>query len=134
MCGAGRIVCCVDPRGDVFACPFVLVDESRAGSVRTRPFAEIWRDSPLFHRLRAEPVGGGCRSCGAYARCHGGFMAVKHFAGLALDDPDPECVWRPETGPLETLIPLALAPRRVRVPAAAASRYGGSATEGGTWV
>jgi mycofactocin radical SAM maturase len=123
MCGAGRIVCCVDPRGDVFACPFVLVEEFRAGNVRSQPFAEIWRDSSLFHRLRREQVGGGCASCGAYDRCHGGCMAVKHFAGLALDQPDPECVRRPETGPLENLIPLALAPRRVRVPAAAA-RYG----------
>jgi mycofactocin biosynthetic radical S-adenosylmethionine protein MftC len=132
MCGAGRIVCCVDPRGDVFACPFVLVDEFRAGNVRTRPFAEIWRDSPLFARLRGEQVGGGCATCGAYDRCHGGCMAVKHFAGLRLDEPDPECVRRPETGPLENLIPLALAPRRVRVPAAVAARYGGH-EEGGTW-
>ena len=132
MCGAGRIVCCVDPRGDVFACPFVLVDEFRAGNVRTRPFAEIWRDSELFARLRGEQVGGGCASCGAYDRCHGGCMAVKHFAGLALDQPDPECVRRPETGSIENLIPLALAPRRVRVPAAVAARYGGH-EEGGTW-
>jgi mycofactocin biosynthetic radical S-adenosylmethionine protein MftC len=132
MCGAGRIVCCVDPRGDVFACPFVLVDEFRAGNVRTRPFAEIWRDSPLFTRLRGEHVGGGCASCGAYDRCHGGCMAVKHFAGLALDEPDPECVRRPETGSLENLIPLALAPRPVRVPAAVAARYGGQ-EEGGPW-
>jgi mycofactocin radical SAM maturase len=124
MCGAGRIVCCVDPRGDVFACPFVLVEEFRAGNVRSQPFAEIWRDSSLFHRLRREQVGGGCASCGAYDRCHGGCMAVKHFAGLALDQPDPECVRRPESGPLENLIPLALAPRRVRVPAAVAARYG----------
>jgi mycofactocin radical SAM maturase len=124
MCGAGRIVCCVDPRGDVFACPFVLVEEFRAGNVRSQPFAEIWRDSSLFHRLRREQVGGGCASCGAYDRCHGGCMAVKHFAGLALDQPDPECVRRPESGPLENLIPLALAPRRVRVLAAVAARYG----------
>ncbi|HEX3607713.1 MAG TPA: mycofactocin radical SAM maturase [Candidatus Dormibacteraeota bacterium] len=137
MCGAGRIVCCVDPRGDVFACPFVLVEEFRAGNVRTRPFEEIWRDSPLFDRLRGEQAGGGCESCGAYASCHGGCMAVKHFAGLALDDPDPECVRRPETGPLENLIPLALAPRALRVPAALATRYGdggsGGIVEGGRW-
>jgi mycofactocin biosynthetic radical S-adenosylmethionine protein MftC len=124
MCGAGRVVCCVDPRGDVFACPFVLVDEFRAGNVRERPFAEIWRDSPLFRRLRATHVEGGCRTCGAYDRCQGGCMAVKHFAGMALDDPDPECVRRPETGSLENLIPLALAPRRVKVSTAAAERYG----------
>lgn len=133
MCGAGRIVCCVDPRGDVFACPFVLVEEFRAGNVRERPFAEIWRDSALFERLRGEEPAGGCSTCGAYSRCHGGCMAVKHHAGIPLTEPDPECVRRPETGPLETLIPLALAPRRVRVGAAAAIRYGDD-TEGGTWA
>ena len=36
MCGAGRIVCCVDPLGDVYACPFVLDDSFAAGNVRER--------------------------------------------------------------------------------------------------
>ena len=27
MCGAGRIVCCVDPVGEVYACPFTLAPE-----------------------------------------------------------------------------------------------------------
>ena len=34
MCGAGRVVCLIDPIGDVYACPFVIHDEFRAGSVR----------------------------------------------------------------------------------------------------
>src|SRR5262245_43929970 len=38
MCGAGRIVCCVGPRGDVYACPFVLADEFKAGNVRGSSF------------------------------------------------------------------------------------------------
>jgi mycofactocin biosynthetic radical S-adenosylmethionine protein MftC len=114
MCGAGRIVCCVDPRGDVFACPFVLADEFRAGNVRDSSFAAIWTESPLFERLRGWEVGGQCRTCGAYSRCHGGCMAVKHFTGVALDDPDPECVFAPESGPTATVIPLALSPRPIR--------------------
>jgi mycofactocin biosynthetic radical S-adenosylmethionine protein MftC len=114
MCGAGRIVCCVDPRGDVYACPFVLAGEFRAGNVRDSSFAGIWSDSPLFRRLRGWEVGGQCRTCGAYGRCHGGCLAVKHFTGTPLDDPDPECVLAPETGPAETVLPLALSPRAVR--------------------
>jgi mycofactocin radical SAM maturase len=113
MCGAGRVVCCVDPRGDVYACPFVLADEFRAGSVRDSSFAAIWRSAPLFQRLRGWEVGGQCRSCGAYGRCHGGCMAVKHFTGTPLDDPDPECVFRPESGPTQVMMPLALAPRAI---------------------
>jgi mycofactocin radical SAM maturase len=92
MCGAGRIVCCVDPLGDVYACPFVLAPEFRAGNVRESSFGDIWAASPLFQRLRGWEVGGQCRTCGAYDRCHGGCMAVKHFTGTPLDDPDPECV------------------------------------------
>jgi mycofactocin radical SAM maturase len=114
MCGAGRIVCCVDPRGDVYACPFVLADEFRAGNVRDRSFADIWTDSPLFERMRGWEVGGQCRTCGAYGRCHGGCMAVKHFTGTALDDPDPECVFAPESGPTTTVIPLTLSPKPIR--------------------
>ena len=34
MCGAGRVVCLIDPVGDVYACPFVIHDEFKAGNVR----------------------------------------------------------------------------------------------------
>ena len=36
LCGAGRVVCLIDPVGDVYACPFVLHDEFKAGNVRDR--------------------------------------------------------------------------------------------------
>jgi mycofactocin radical SAM maturase len=111
MCGAGRIVCCVDPRGDVYACPFVLADEFRAGNVRDSSFATIWANAPLFQQLRGWEVGGQCRSCGAYGRCHGGCMAVKHFTGTPLDDPDPECVRKPDEAPIPLSIPLRSSPR-----------------------
>lgn len=94
MCGAGRIVCCVDPVGEVYACPFVLAPEFSAGNVRDPGgFAGVWRDSPLFGRLREWQVGGECQSCNAYRLCHGGCMAVKHFTGRPLDSPDPDCVF-----------------------------------------
>ncbi len=114
MCGAGRIVCCVDPRGDVYACPFVLTEEFKAGNVREQSFSDIWRDSPLFSHLREWQVGGTCQSCNAYDSCHGGCMAVKHFTDTPLDAPDPECVFKPETSPTTTILPLALHPRPVR--------------------
>jgi hypothetical protein len=52
-------------------------------------------------------------------------MAVKHFTGVALDDPDPECVRKPETGSTATLLPLALKPRAISQRAPAAARPGG---------
>jgi mycofactocin radical SAM maturase len=93
LCGAGRVVCLIDPVGDVYACPFAIHDEFMAGTVRAPGgFAEVWRSSPLFARLRTETSGGTCQSCSAYSSCQGGCMAAKFFTGLPLDGPDPECV------------------------------------------
>ncbi|HTW21566.1 MAG TPA: mycofactocin radical SAM maturase [Mycobacteriales bacterium] len=93
LCGAGRVVCLIDPVGDVYACPFAIHDTFRAGSVRgTGGFRQVWRDSPLFAKLRAPQSGGACRACSAYDSCRGGCMAAKYFTGLPLDGPDPECV------------------------------------------
>ncbi len=35
MCGAGRVVCLIDPVGDVYACPFAIHENFLAGNVRT---------------------------------------------------------------------------------------------------
>jgi mycofactocin radical SAM maturase len=92
MCGAGRVVCLIDPIGDVYACPFAIHDAFLAGNIRTPGgFAEVWRESELFTRLRAPQSGGLCESCGFYDKCRGGCMAAKFFTGLPLDGPDPEC-------------------------------------------
>jgi len=93
LCGAGRVVCLIDPVGDVYACPFVLHPEFRAGSVRDAGgFAGVWRQSELFLELRQPASAGACASCGSYDACQGGCMAAKFFTGLPLDGPDPECV------------------------------------------
>src|ERR1700710_1623778 len=93
LCGAGRVVCLIDPVGDVYACPFAIHDEFLAGNVREpRGFEGVWRDSELFTQLRQPQTGGACRSCGFYDSCQGGCMAAKFFTGLPLDGPDPECV------------------------------------------
>ena len=93
LCGAGRVVCLIDPVGDVYACPFVIHDEFLAGNVRDPGgFTEVWRSSDLFASLREPDSPGACASCGSYDACQGGCMASKFFVGLELDDPDPECV------------------------------------------
>jgi mycofactocin radical SAM maturase len=112
LCGAGRVVCLIDPVGDVYACPFVLHDQFKAGSVRgAGGFTAVWRESALFVELREPDSAGACASCGSYDACRGGCMAAKFFTGLPLDGPDPECVHghgeaallqasaRPDTGP-----------------------------------
>jgi mycofactocin radical SAM maturase len=93
MCGAGRVVCLIDPVGDVYACPFAIHPEFLAGNVRQPGgFEAVWRDSGLFERLRTPQSGGACGSCAAFGSCRGGCMAAKFFTGLPLDGPDPECV------------------------------------------
>ena len=93
LCGAGRVVCLIDPVGDVYACPFVLHDEFLAGSVRDEGgFQKVWQDSDLFTELREPQSAGACASCGHFDACQGGCMAAKFFTGIPLDGPDPECV------------------------------------------
>ena len=132
LCGAGRVVCLIDPIGDVYACPFVLHDDFKAGNIRDPGgFARVWRDSDLLLSLREPQSSGACASCGSYDSCQGGCMAAKFFTGLPLDGPDPECVkgraepllasvaagTAPTPGPGHS-VPVSLAaPRKTRVPA-----------------
>jgi mycofactocin biosynthetic radical S-adenosylmethionine protein MftC len=130
LCGAGRVVCLIDPVGDVYACPFVLHDEFRAGTVRDAGgFTAVWRDSALFTELRRPASAGACASCGSYDACQGGCMAAKFFTGLPLDGPDPECVHghgeaalarvpagvAPAPGPGHSAVPVRLTRRRAPV-------------------
>jgi mycofactocin radical SAM maturase len=93
LCGAGRVVCLIDPVGDVYACPFAIHESFLAGNVLDAGgFAAVWRTSELFTELREPSGGGACASCGHYDACRGGCMAAKFFTGLPLDGPDPECV------------------------------------------
>jgi mycofactocin radical SAM maturase len=93
LCGAGRVVCLIDPVGDVYACPFAIHDAFKAGNVTgAGGFAAVWRTSDLFADLRRPQTGGACASCSAFDSCRGGCMAAKFFTGLPLDGPDPECV------------------------------------------
>jgi len=93
LCGAGRVVCLIDPVGDVYACPFAIHESFLAGNVRDEGgFARVWRESELFESLRQPQSAGTCTSCSAFDACQGGCMAAKFFTGLPLDGPDPECV------------------------------------------
>jgi mycofactocin radical SAM maturase len=94
LCGAGRVVCLIDPVGDVYACPFVIHPEFLAGNVRdTGGFGAVWRHAPRFAELREPQNPGACASCGAFDACGGGCMAAKFYTGLPLAGPDPECVF-----------------------------------------
>ena len=104
LCGAGRVVCLIDPIGDVYACPFVIHDQFKAGSLLDNGgFTKVWKESDLFLSLREPESEGACSACGSYDACQGGCMAAKFFTGIPLDGPDPECV----TGHGEELVKAA---------------------------
>jgi mycofactocin radical SAM maturase len=104
LCGAGRVVCLIDPVGDVYACPFAIHDQFFAGNVRSAGgFQRVWRESELFLDLRRPQTGGTCTSCSAYDSCRGGCMAAKFFTGL----PSPVDHSRPGH-----TVPITLRPTR----------------------
>jgi len=104
LCGAGRVVCLIDPIGDVYACPFVIHNQFKAGSLLSDGgFTKVWKESDLFLSLREPESEGACSACGSYDACQGGCMAAKFFTGIPLDGPDPECV----TGHGEELVKSA---------------------------
>ena len=70
-CLAGTRYCRVTPEGEVTACPYI---ETSVGSVRATPFAEIWRDAPMFRQLRAPQLAGRCGRC-EYRKICGGCRA-----------------------------------------------------------
>ena len=130
LCGAGRVVCLVDPVGDVYACPFAIHQEFLAGNVRgDGGFTSVWRDADLFAELRSPQSAGACGSCGHYDACRGGCMAAKFFTGLPLDGPDPECVLGHGESALDTLgersTPAAVARPLVTAPQGAGGTHTG---------
>ena len=83
LCGAGRVVCLVDPVGDVYACPFAIHEEFLAGNVRSPGgFTSVWRDSRPLRRA-AQPPERGC---------------LRRRAGTTT--PAGAAAWRPSSSPV----------------------------------
>lgn len=93
-CLAGTHYCRVSPGGQVTACPYIEVP---VGSVRTTPFAEIWRQAPMFRRLRAPQLKGRCGAC-EYRKICGGCRARSLARGGTLMGEDFLCNYQPRGG------------------------------------
>lgn len=87
-CQAGRAMCAINPRGDVYPCVMLPVT---IGNLRRDRFREIWAGSPLVRALQDRGrVKGYCRSCPHLERC-GGCRAVAYsYTGDPLAE-DPGC-------------------------------------------
>ena len=67
-CLAGLTYCVVSPVGMVRPCAYMTEE---AGNIREQPFDQIWRESPLFARLRTKDYGGKCGGCDHQDICGG---------------------------------------------------------------
>lgn len=89
-CLAGSSVCFISHKGEVFPCGYFPV---RCGDLRRQSFAEVWRDSGVFAKLRdPEELSGACGSCGYKGVC-GGCRARAYAASGDYLAEEPDCVW-----------------------------------------
>ncbi len=102
-CLAGSRYCRVTPEGEVTPCPYI---EEAAGSLRQTSFAEIWRSSELFARLRQPELGGRCGAC-EYRRVCGGCRARPAARDGDLMGEDFLCGYQPQGGAVIEPMPLA---------------------------
>ena len=97
MCGAAKMTMAIAPDGSVYPCAFLCDPAFLAGDATRESIASIFRDSPVFERLRELEVES-CRLCDRFSVCHGGCPAVAYFLTDSLGLPDPECL-RAATAP-----------------------------------
>ncbi|MBT4488637.1 MAG: radical SAM protein [Rhodospirillaceae bacterium] len=93
-CLAGSRYCRITPQGGVTACPYI---EASVGSIRERPFAEIWRDAPQFKALRHPVLKGRCGSC-EYSKICGGCRARPLARDGDIMGEDFLCAYEPRGG------------------------------------
>jgi len=116
-CGAGRIYAAIQPNGAVAPCVFLPIE---VGSVREKPFWDIWVGSPLLKSLRnRDNLKGFCRVCPYRNVCGGCRARAYGYLGDPLG-PDPGCiynirVWREVRGKIKVRVKVPAArPRRVK--------------------
>jgi AdoMet-dependent heme synthase len=104
-CPCGTQYCRITPDGKLTPCPFL---PEVAGDLRAHRFAEIWRSSPLFLRLRERALGGKCGACEYRALCGGCRARAFALEGDVLAA-DPSCAYEPtgEVALIERAHPVA---------------------------
>lgn len=102
-CLAGTRYARVTPEGEVTPCPYM---DLSAGSIRDRGFAEIWRNAPVFERLRAPRLGGRCGIC-EYAGVCGGCRARPYAATGDMMGEDTLCAYQPDGTSVIPDLPVA---------------------------
>ncbi len=94
-CSAGVRIANISPEGNVYPCQFAQTPEFLVGSVRNRPFSEIWNDSEnpvlTLFRNKQENLSGRCGSCTYLDLCGGGCRIRAYRQRGDFNDDDPFC-------------------------------------------
>lgn len=90
-CPAGREYCRIGPSGEVTPCPYVPLS---AGSLREKPFGEIWRSSSLLRLYRSGTLKGRCGRCEFREVCGGCRCRAYAATGDPMEE-DPACAYEP---------------------------------------
>ncbi|HEX6939904.1 MAG TPA: radical SAM protein [Longimicrobiales bacterium] len=93
-CPCGVHYCRITPEGKVTPCPYTPVV---AGDLRRERFGDVWRDSPVFRRLRRDAPGGKCGRC-EYREVCGGCRARAYAETGDLMGEDRSCAYEPAGG------------------------------------
>jgi radical SAM protein with 4Fe4S-binding SPASM domain len=91
-CLAGTSYCCILPNGDVHPCPYLPL---KLGNVREEKFSSIWKNNPVFNKLRSMEYSGSCGICGHKSSC-GGCRARAYYQSDDFMAEDQECVIIPK--------------------------------------
>lgn len=91
-CLAGTNVCFISRKGDVQPCGYLPVV---AGNIRKESFVNIWKNSPLFLKLRdASALEGKCGIC-EFKKICGGCRARAYYDRGSYLDEEPYCLYEP---------------------------------------
>lgn len=91
-CLAGMGYCFISHRGEVYPCGYLPV---LAGDLREKDFGTIYRESPVFQRLRdLSQLEGKCGSCSFVHRCAGCRARAFSLTGDYMGE-EPYCVYEP---------------------------------------
>lgn len=89
-CLAGTGYCIISPVGKVQPCAYLDI---AAGNVKESSFVDIWRDNPVFNRLRTMAYGGGCGQCPHQTICGGCRARAMYYYDDYMAQ-EPWCLYR----------------------------------------
>ena len=91
-CIAGISYCLIGPLGDVQPCAYL---DMSLGNVKEESFVDIWRDSPVFEKLRTMEYSGRCGICEYKDVCGGCRARAAYYHKGDYMASEPWCTHRP---------------------------------------